>query len=357
MDERNRKRAGPPKHAKQSTHGEDMPAASTIPEKLASDWPPERWRHTAAVVAVSGGADSVALLRGLAALAQQEPCGRLVVAHFHHGLRGKAADEDEQFVVALAGQLGLECRLGRGDAGRTAADDGDGVEAAARNQRYDFLRDEAEAIGARYVAVAHTADDQAETILHHIVRGTGLLGVRGMRRARALSPAVTLIRPLLGVRRDELRAYLDAIGQPYRHDETNDDLEFTRNRLRHELLPLLADQYNPQVIDALVRLGRLADEAQTAIDGEVEALAARTVTVDATGTVTINLRELRGRADYLVRCVLMSAWKQAGWPMQSMGCDEWTSMAELCAVGGKRTLPGGVQAEARDAWLRLSRGG
>src|SRR5262249_19663731 len=143
----------------------------------------------------------------------------------------------------------------------------DGLEAAARDARYHFLRSTAERLGARYVATGHTADDQVETILHHILRGSGLAGLAGVPRLRSPSAAVTLIRPLLTIERTEVEDYLRQLGQDYRCDASNLSTEHTRNRIRHELLPLLADRFNPHVRDALRRLGTLAGEAQEVLSG------------------------------------------------------------------------------------------
>jgi tRNA(Ile)-lysidine synthase len=154
----------------------------------------------------------------------------------------------------------MECHVGQWEAGQSSvvlASAGlssgrllsgghpDGVEAAARAARYEFLQATAERLGARYVATAHTADDQAETVLHHIVRGTGLAGLAGMSRARSLGAAATLIRPLLSFRRRDVIEYLGALGQSYCEDTTNRDPAFTRSRIRHELLPLLASGLQP----------------------------------------------------------------------------------------------------------------
>ena len=134
------------------------------------------------------------------------------------------------------------------------------------------MQSTAERLGARYVVTAHTADDQAETILHRILRGTGVAGLAGMRRARPLGPAATLIRPLLDVRRAEILAYLSELQQPFQDDASNSDLGFTRNRIRHELLPRLAADYNSDVVAALLRLGQTAHDAQQHIDAAVEEL-------------------------------------------------------------------------------------
>ena len=234
-----------------------------LESKLAATWPLSDWGDVTVVVAVSGGCDSVALLRAMTAL-KTGGVGRICAAHLNHQLR-PAADEDERFVVELCRRLGVRCEVGRAAVDQLAARSGDGVEAAARTARYHFLEETAGRLGARFVATAHTADDQAETILHRILRGTGIRGLAGMPRSRPLGHA-TLIRPLLEVRREEMRAYLDALAQPYRHDPSNADLRFTRNRIRHQTMPQLRRQFNAGLTEALLRLGTLAGEAQAVAD-------------------------------------------------------------------------------------------
>jgi tRNA(Ile)-lysidine synthase len=319
-------------------------AASNFAQRLALAWPPAGWRDLTVLVAVSGGADSVALLRGLAEIQLAGP-GRLVGAHFNHRLRGADSDADEQFVVELCRSLSQECEVGRADASLAAAGS-DGLEAAARTARYCFLQAAAERLGARYVVTAHTADDQAETILHRVVRGTGLAGLAGMPRFRPLGPAVTLLRPLLGLRRSDVAAYLAELGQPYREDATNADASFTRNRIRHELLPQLAKQYNPLVVEALLRLGRLAGEAQSVISTEVDALLLNCLRRESPNRISIDCRELAALPRAIVRELLVIAWRGQGWGEQSMGFDHWERLADLVqnASPAALTLPGAVQA-------------
>src|SRR5439155_1463745 len=128
---------------------------------------------------------------------------------------------------------------------------GSNLEAVARELRYDWLMRVAGEAGASFVATGHTADDQAETVMHHLLRGTGLRGLTGIAPRRLLAPQVELIRPLLEVQRTEVLSFLDERKQPYRHDRSNLNLGFTRNRIRHELLPNLADKYNPAVVACL----------------------------------------------------------------------------------------------------------
>ncbi|MGW8257637.1 MAG: tRNA lysidine(34) synthetase TilS, partial [Thermoguttaceae bacterium] len=231
--------------------------------RLAGFWPSEQWQEMTVVLAVSGGADSVALLRAMAAL-KIGGAGRICVAHFNHQLRCDS-EEDERFVVELCRRFDLKCETGRSNVARLALSAAEGIEETARRERYAFFRETADRLGARFVVTAHTADDQAETILHRILRGTGIVGLGGMARSRALG-AATLLRPLLNVRRWEILQYLKDLGQAFREDSSNADLRFTRNRIRHELLPMLAKQYNANIIDALLRLGSLANESRQLVD-------------------------------------------------------------------------------------------
>lgn len=315
--------------------------------RLAEDWAPSDWSDLTVLVAVSGGADSVALLRGLAALRRPGP-GRLIVAHFNHALRAAATD-DERFVVELCRDLGLVCEVGRARVAERAAECGDGVESAARHARYEFLQATAERLGARYVATAHTADDQAETIMHRILRGTGLAGLSGMPRSRPLGQAVTLLRPMLGLRRANVTAYLAELEQPFREDETNADRRFTRNRLRHDLLPQLAEEYNLQAADALLRLGRLAGEAQKIIGGLAADLLERCLRKQSPDRLLVDCRVLQDQSPYLVREALLLAWRSQGWPEQAMGLEQWDQLAALArqqaaAASNTLTLPGAILA-------------
>ncbi|HZZ73049.1 MAG TPA: tRNA lysidine(34) synthetase TilS [Pirellulales bacterium] len=319
--------------------------------RLQAAWDPSEWSQRTVVAAVSGGADSVALLRGLAAV-RQAGRGELVVAHFNHRLRGAESDADEAFVRRLAEALRLRCEFGRAETLAPAEED-------ARRLRYAFLQQTAERLAARYLVTAHTAEDQAETILQRIVRGTGLGGLAGMRRARPLGPNVALLRPLLQVRRAELRDYLTRLAQPFREDGSNADLRYQRNRVRHELLPLIEQNYNPAATAALVRLGELANEAQAAIAAQADAL--RMAAVHCTpDVVRFDLHKLRGVAPFLLREVLIAVWRGQGWPEQAMGFREWSELAELLGSGdgppsAAKMFPGAVRAVRTGEELVLAR--
>jgi tRNA(Ile)-lysidine synthase len=318
---------------------------ATLETALTAAWPAESWRDVNVLVAVSGGADSVALLRALVSVKQASGgAGRMFVGHLDHGLRAYSAG-DAAWVAELCERLGVPCEVGAADVTALAADQGDGVERAARDARYEFLRETAERLGARYVATAHTQDDQVGTVLHRLLRGTGLSGLAGMPKSRPLSPSVTLVRPLLAVSRGELLEYLQQIGQEFRSDPTNTEEQFTRNRIRRQLLPLLRSEFNPDVDAAILRLAAQADEAQQVIAELARKLLAECVSVSV-GRFEINRAPLASHPPHLIREVCKLAWLAAELPMQSMGFDEWSRLAAL--IGGSTptslNLPGDVTA-------------
>ena len=177
-------------------------------------------RGASILVGVSGGADSVSLLRGLHALADQAGL-RIVAAHLNHGMRPGAAERDAAWAGELCERLGLPIAIESVDVLAHAKDQRLGLEEAARSLRYQFFDRAARQENCTHVAVAHTADDQVETVLHHLFRGTGLAGLRGMLPKRPLSDGLTLVRPLLSIRRAQIEAWLAEIGQDFRTDSTN----------------------------------------------------------------------------------------------------------------------------------------
>ena len=323
--------------------------------QFAAAWPPEGWAEVTVILAVSGGADSVALLRAARRLKEENGGpGGLAVGHFNHGLRGDEAERDERFVVETCDRLGVACHVGRAQPGQIAGQGGDGLEQAARMARYRFLRTLAGELGARFVATAHTADDQAETILHRILRGTGVRGLAGIPRVRRLGHA-TLIRPMLFARRSDVVDYLAALDQPFCHDSSNADRALTRNRIRHELLPALATGFNPAVVEALLRLGGQARELQAVVDHFAGGLYDRCVVSLPQGRVRIERGPLLGQPPLLVREVLIAVWRRHDWPLQAMGYAEWDELAAMATSqeARRRHFPGNVSAEVAADGLEL----
>lgn len=290
------------------------------------------------VVAVSGGADSVALLR--ACVFAGIPC---TAAHVNHQLRGAESDEDEAFVHELAAKLGVPFRSTR------IAIRGGNLEAEARRLRYDWLN----GLGAAWIATAHTANDQAETVLHRLMRGTGLQGLRGIATTLQSPPTAVgglLLRPLLTVTRGEVLAYLASINQPYRTDSSNTDPRFTRNRIRAVLLPLL-HTFNPEVVDVLGRLAKQADEAFTLIESEAQSLLNRAEKPRADDTIILDRAALAAAPPLLIRAALRLIWEREGWPMGEMDFDHWTAAATLA----DRDFPGGVTLRSVGRVVQLRR--
>ncbi len=216
------------------------------------------------LVAVSGGADSMALLHSLLPLGTRFRL-RLTVAHLNHGIRGAEADADQEFVRRSCEELALPFVT---ETARIRSTKGN-FEDLARRTRYGFLRRTASNIGANKVAVGHTMNDQAETVLMRVLRGSGADGLA------AIHPVVDglIIRPLIDCTRFEVMRYLDGLGIAYREDSTNRNLEYRRNRVRYELIPYLEARFNPRLVEALARAAELSGEVAGYLDQDVNKAA------------------------------------------------------------------------------------
>lgn len=289
------------------------------------------------VIAISGGADSVALLRALGDL----PDGDLVIAHLNHRLRGLESDEDAEFVAQLFPYLPHRTEIL--DIASLAASAGDNLESVARRARYDFLARVARETNARWVATGHTLDDQAETVLHRLIRGSGLRGLRGIAAKRELAAGIALLRPMLSVSRKEVIAYLHGIGQPWREDTSNRDLAFTRNRIRHELLPLLRT-FNPAIAETLARTAAQADEAYVEIEAAAAALLQLAERPRAGRIVVLDRPGLAKASAHSIREVLHLIWQREDWPLGGMTQEHWQRATDV-ALGRAATwdLPGGIR--------------
>lgn len=227
-----------------------------------------------AIVGVSGGADSVALLLAIDELIKAKKLSiRIVVAHLDHRLR-KTSAEDARWVEALAKRLGYAFTVKRMNVKRIAKAVGDNLEQAARAARYKWFGELAQKRGANLVLTAHTMDDQAETVLLNLLRGSGTDGLSGMESVRPLDGvgATTLARPLLSwARRGDTEAYCRARALDFRRDEMNDDLAFARVRVRRQLLPVM-ESFNPRIGEALARTAELLRDDGRALDSAAQRL-------------------------------------------------------------------------------------
>lgn len=305
-------------------------------------------RQPPLLVAVSGGPDSVALLCGLHHLSSELGLA-LTVIHFNHRYRGDASDGDAAWVARLADRFGLPFLSGVAThTGATLREE------SARDDRYEFFQTAALQSGVSTVATGHTRDDQVETVMHHLLRGTGLAGLRGMPNRRSHGQ-LEIVRPLLQVSRSLVMEYLADIGQDFREDATNLDQRLTRNWLRHAALPPLRDRF-PLLDDAIIRLTAQAGELSEFTESQAEALLTRaTIAKDAT-TVTLTNAELATAPRALLRALFVLLWKRQQWPRQLMTFAHWESLAQLVATPrGRCQFPGRIDAVRHRAALTLTR--
>ncbi len=335
-------------------------------------------------VAVSGGADSVALLRVLHG--ERGALGVVLSAvHVHHGLRGEDADADLAFAEELAMGLAVPLRVFRCDVRARAAQEGETMEEAARVLRYGFFRDLLAGGEADVVATAHTLDDQAETVLMKLIRGAWTEGLGGIHPVIVCETG-RIVRPLLGVARQAIERYLLELDQRWREDATNADPAFTRNRVRHQLLPLLRE-FNPGIATQLARMSAVARAEEDWWQGELARVMpgllmtgkpvrgggrATSTHPEDEATVALEVQRLRSLHPAVRRRVLREAAKKMGAGV-GIGFDAIESLLTLAGLGdtadladikrgdaatrgGRRvSLPGGLIAERTPRELRFSR--
>lgn len=336
------------------------PEITQVLRLVSQDWPVDAWKDINVAVALSGGADSIALVRILNLLKESVGgTGKIFAFHVNHHLRGEESEHDASWCRDQCQKLGIECAVLDCDPSARATKEGDGFEAAARTERYTLMTQEAERRGVRYLATAHTQDDQVETILFRLLRGSGLRGLSGIPKSRALSPAVTVVRPLLSCSRAKLEEMLQSLGQTWRTDSTNQEHRFTRNRLRHELLPKLRADYNSNLDAILLQLAAQSSEASQVIDQLAEHLLEQSSVEISSAENNLLAIELASTADVLP-AVLVAAirkmWREVGLSEQDMTYQWWQQIAELLLTAESEqilNLPGNVRASIVRGKLRL----
>jgi tRNA(Ile)-lysidine synthase len=311
-------------------------------------------------VGVSGGADSVALLRALDA-GRRELGLVLSVAHLHHGLRGAEADQDCAFVGALAAELQLEFHQARVDVGVEASVARESIEEAARRLRYGWFRQLMAAGAVDLVATAHTRDDQAETVCAKLLRGAWTEGLSGIHPLVVFAEG-RVVRPLLATTRVEVEAYLTRLGQNWREDRSNRDLAFTRNRIRHELLPVL-ETWNPQIQEQLAQMAVLARDEEAWWDAELARVAPQILFSGrpvrgggrASGeALALDRTRLAALAPALQRRLLRLAAGKMGVRLDFPSTEALRALALEGRAGQRRELPQGLRAERTPRELRLT---
>ena len=285
-----------------------------------------------ALLGLSGGRDSVVLLHLMLAAGRRD----LIVCHLNHRLRGKDSDEDERFVRALAEKHDLPCEIARVYVKALAKRKKLSIETAAREARHAFFRRMARKHDTRVVLLAHHAEDQAETILGNMLRGCGLEGLSGMSVETQLADGLTLLRPLLSLRRAQIDAYVLEHGLAYREDASNASLEHRRNRLRHEALPLLAEIAGRDVVPILNRLGGMAQRDESYLDD-----LARRVLEEVRTRDGLHELELLREIDAAVLSRVLAIWLREDCALTGIGHEEIQRAMSVLMPGGpaKVNLP------------------
>jgi len=336
-----------------------MDITQIMKRSLLDLWPMELWNESTVIVAVSGGADSVALLNIIHSL-RPEPA-RTIVAHYNHGLRGKESDEDQRFVESLAVELGFGFVMERALQGGKA----NCSENRLRGLRHRFLESVAVNHSARWIAMAHHADDQVETFLHHLLRGSGPMGLSGIPARRPVSSLTDVVRPLLRTQRSQILGFLAERGQPFRTDASNLDSNYTRNRIRNELLPLLRAFDGSGNLDQRLRqASELIGEEHAVVKDLADRWLAKVGFLESSLNETgfsVPLPMCRNEPWPVVRKALVVVWHQRDWPLREMSAKHWRQLKRLIEIASQTNhpkrleLPGHVQATCRRGTLRIAR--
>ncbi|HWL92966.1 MAG TPA: tRNA lysidine(34) synthetase TilS [Phycisphaerae bacterium] len=320
-------------------------------------------RDSAVVCAVSGGPDSMAMLHGLHRINHLRKTGwTLTVAHLDHHLPPNFSGEMATFVREQAARLHLPFYAESIDVPALSKSTGESIEEAGRKARYAFFARAAASFDAQRVAVAHQANDQAETVLHRILRGTSLRGLAGIPERRPLTPDgdVEIVRPLLSIRREAILAYLARRKLPFLHDVTNDDVSVaTRNFIRHDLMPLIERRVNPAAAAALRRIAAHARDASDFLRATAQKLfESALIQNDETGVV-LRVASVQGTPPAVLSEVIMLALQQIGTPMKAIRSERLAAVAHSLAPAVEHRviqLSNGVIAERRGKHLMIRPG-
>ncbi|MEL7496763.1 MAG: tRNA lysidine(34) synthetase TilS [Planctomycetota bacterium] len=335
------------------------PNSHSVIEQIKLDFPVENWRDFRTMIAVSGGLDSVALLRAMVEIARLDSPKthrQLIVAHVNHAIRDDA-EQDAEFVAELAERLDVQFVSADRPVDRSTMDS----EESLRTFRYDSLSELALNRGARFLLLGHQKQDNVETILFRLFRGTGLEGLKGIPQRRLLRPSLTIVRPMLQIDRLDLESYLRQIGQAFRSDPTNASDRYTRNFIRNQLLPQLerrfATEDQQSVASSILRLSQQATETQRLLDTLADELIQKSV-VWGSPEVVIDRSKLAEQSMVLVQVVFRIIWKRKNWSQQKMTSAWWQKLATLAidtvVTSDRFDAPGGIDCKIENNTMRLA---
>jgi len=313
--------------------------------------------HGAGVLlAVSGGADSMAMLAGLQMIATQFEIPRIAVAHLNHGLRGHESDLDACFVEQICAASGIHCVIEAVPANVLKGRAEGSLEESARTARYEFLSRTARDLQLPIIATAHHQQDQTETLLFNLLRGTGLRGLRGIPSVRSLSEQTRIIRPLLRIARSTILGFVHAEEVEFREDATNEAGEFARNRIR-SLMKSLPGALASQLETQLLSLSRQAEATADALDAVADRILESSLLESGVSVARLDRTELQVWSEPLVRHALILLWTRQQWPRQRMNAAHWLRLSEAALTGSPQrwSFPGGVRLSVTRSLLRLER--
>ena len=329
-----------------------------VPDAILKLWPAERWSGTTGVLAISGGADSVAMLRAFCELREKGSVAadtRFAIAHFNHQLRGEESDQDEAFVKSLADQWNLPVYIGYSpvppELDSSMLDIPRGNEAQWRRDRNKFFREVAQRSDANWIATGATADDQIETALHHLLRGSGPAGIAGVRSTRTIAPELSLVHPLVETWKPQIVEYLKSLGQEYRSDSSNATLHFTRNRIRLELIPLLESfAGNPHLKQRLLVATQLIRDEHTLIEQMAhEWLEKAPIEISASG-FQCPLSAVETTPWPILQAAFVELWHRLEWPLQDCTFRHWQRANDLLKQAALSTHPKRLQFPSGIHW-------
>ena len=342
-----------------------MKTSNQVEQAILELWPLGLWRDSKVVVAASGGPDSTTLLEALFEI-RPEP-HQFMVAHFNHALRGDESDADQAFVEAHAKRLGIPFETKRASDTEIVSPS----ENSLRQLRHQFLLDVATRHGARWIAMAHHAGDQVETFLHHLLRGSGPSGLSGIQAFRSVDTLIDIARPMLRVPRAEILAYLSDRNLTFCIDRSNASSDYTRNRIRNELLPLLRAFAGTESLDErLMQACELIAEEHAVFKQLAERwLATIGQAPEEYGCASkpehfsVPLPMCRNEPWPVIREAFVLVWHQRNWPLREMNHRHWCKVKKLIEIASQTThpkrldLPGSIVIKCRKGMLRIERSG